>query len=125
MDASDDHEGTGVAGPEASDSAGKRSLFSALRQPRGKHGAGAGSPQPAPAESEPDREATETQPVEDGAAVQVMAHGVIADLFGAGLRIEQIASRAPVELQPELEEVADHIDKVVREVRAFAFQQRS
>ena len=58
------------------------------------------------------------------ATAQVLAHTLIADLFGTGLRVQNLMARAPEELQPELDEVADHIDKVIRELRGFAFGQR-
>jgi hypothetical protein len=59
------------------------------------------------------------------AAVQVIAHTVIAELFGIGLRTQNIAGRAPDELQQELLDLADQIDKTIREVREFAFKQPS
>ena len=58
------------------------------------------------------------------AAVQILAHTLIADLFGTGLRVQNLAARAPEELQQELAEVADQIDKVIGELRGFAFTHR-
>jgi hypothetical protein len=60
----------------------------------------------------------------DVAAVQIMAHTLIADLFGAGLRVQHLAARAPSDLQEGLAEVTDQIDKVIGELRGFAFTHR-
>ena len=51
--------------------------------------------------------------VADPANVQVFAHGLIADLFGAGLRLQSLASRVPDEAQAELEQITDQIDASV------------
>lgn len=61
----------------------------------------------------------------DPANVQVFAHGLIADLFGAGLRLQSLASRVPDEAQAELEQITEQIDAAIRDVRAFAFGQRN
>jgi hypothetical protein len=58
------------------------------------------------------------------AELQIMAHTLIADLYGAGLRVQNLVSHAPVELHKDLEEVAGQIDKVIGDVRAFAFTHR-
>lgn len=57
----------------------------------------------------------------DPATVQVFAHGLIAELFGAGLRIQNLRGQVSEELHPELEHIADQIDKAIREVREFVF----
>ena len=94
----------------------KRPKRAALRQPwRRRAPAAAAEPEIAITEPDPDEAAT----------IQVFAHGLIADLFGAGLRIQNIAGRASEELQVELEDVADQIDKAIQELRSFAFQQRA
>ena len=56
----------------------------------------------------------------DPSAVQTLAHGLIADLFGAGLRIQHLRAHVAEELPPELEQVADQIDKAIRDLREFA-----
>ena len=61
----------------------------------------------------------------DASTVQIFAHGLIAELFGTGLRIQNLRARADDELHPELEQIADQIDKAIRELREFAFSQRS
>jgi hypothetical protein len=53
-----------------------------------------------------------------------MAHTLSADLFGAGLRVQHLAARAPSDLQEGLAEVTDQIDKVIGELRGFAFTHR-
>lgn len=58
----------------------------------------------------------------DAGDVQVLAHTLIADLFAAGLRVQTVAAQAPAELQPQLDEIADQLDKVIRELRTFAFE---
>jgi hypothetical protein len=60
----------------------------------------------------------------DPATIQVMAHTLIAGLFGTGLRVQNLAARAPDELRPELEEIAEQIDTMISEVRSFAFTHR-
>lgn len=59
------------------------------------------------------------------AELQVFAHGLIADLFGAGLRVQNLMATAPDELCDELEGIADHIDNAIRDIREFAFTHRS
>jgi hypothetical protein len=50
-----------------------------------------------------------------------MAHTVISHLFAAGLRIQQLAPGVPESLQLELHEVADQLDRAIRELRSYAF----
>lgn len=57
----------------------------------------------------------------DPATIQVFAHTLIADLFAAGLRLQNLARSAPEELQGELEEIAGQIDTVISDARNFAF----
>lgn len=64
-------------------------------------------------------------PALDAAAVQVLAHTLIAELFGTGLRVQNLMTRAPDDLRQELDEVASHIDNVIRELRSFAFDHRA
>ena len=59
------------------------------------------------------------------AELQVFAHSLIADLFGAGLRVQNLMSTAPDELCDELEGIADHIDHAIRDIREFAFTHRT
>lgn len=61
----------------------------------------------------------------EAADLQVFAHTMIANLFGAGLRIQNLMSSAPDELVADLESVADQIDDAIREMRQFAFTHRS
>ena len=60
----------------------------------------------------------------NAAAVQIMAHTLIAELFGAGLRVQNLTARAPDDLQQDLSDIADQIDKVISELRTFAFTHR-
>lgn len=59
------------------------------------------------------------------ANIQVVAHSLIADLYGTGLRVQNLVGRAPTEMQDELNEIADQIDKVITEIRNLAFTQRA
>src|SRR5581483_3354975 len=71
----------------------KETLVSAFRTPRGRHSAAKADDEqvPAPAGLDP-------------GAFQVLAHTLIADLFAAGLRVQNLAARAPSDVQQELEE---------------------
>ena len=60
----------------------------------------------------------------DLSSTQILAHGLIAELFGAGLRIQNLRGQVSEELQPELEQIADQIDKAIRELREFAFTRK-
>jgi len=91
----------------------KETLVSAFRTPRGRHSAAKADDEqvPAPAGLDP-------------GAFQVLAHTLIADLFAAGLRVQNLAARAPSDVQQELEEVADQVDAMIRSIRSFAFAHR-
>ena len=58
----------------------------------------------------------------DYSAVQILAHGLIAELFGAGLRIQNLRARVDDDVQADLEEIADLLDKAIGELREFAFK---
>jgi len=58
----------------------------------------------------------------DASTVQIFAHGLIAELFGAGLRIQNLRARVSDELHPELEQIADQIDNAIRDLREFGFR---
>jgi hypothetical protein len=55
------------------------------------------------------------------AEVQVVAHSAIADLFGVGLRIQNLAAQAPESMDADLDEITDQIDRVISQLREFAF----
>lgn len=57
----------------------------------------------------------------DPSTVQIFAHELIAELFGAGLRVQNLRGRVSDEHDPELEQIADQIDRAIRELREFAF----
>lgn len=61
----------------------------------------------------------------ESANIQVVAHSLIADLYGTGLRVQNLVGRAPTEMQDGLNEIADQIDKVITEIRNLAFTQRA
>jgi hypothetical protein len=65
------------------------------------------------------------QAQQDSSALQVMAHTLIADLFGVGLRLQSVRGRVPEEFRQELDEITDYVDKVVREVRDYVFVHRA
>lgn len=79
-----------------------------------------GSPRPRP---ERRGERGRSDPVDTD--IQVFAHTMIADLYGAGLRLQNLARRLPAEAHDELQEVADQIDNVIVELRNLAFTQRN
>jgi len=60
----------------------------------------------------------------DPGALQVFAHTLIADLFGAGLRLQNLGARLPDDSRAELEQIADQIDKTIHDIRAFTFTHR-
>ena len=126
MDPSDDEVrpggDDGAPGDDPATATRRRSLRDSLRHTFG--GRPAAVPPP-PVDAEPEAAVEPPPAVVDVGSVQVMAHSLIADLFGAGLRIQSLAARSPDELQQDLEEVAEQIDKAIQELRSFAFQQRS
>lgn len=61
-------------------------------------------------------------PALDPATVQVLAHTLIAELFGTGLLVENLIARAPDDLRHDLDEIATHLDNVISELRGFAFE---
>ena len=57
----------------------------------------------------------------DPSAMQIFAHGLIAELFGAGLRLQNLRGHVSEEIRLDLEQIADQIDNAIHELRAFAF----
>lgn len=92
----------------------KRRLTAVLRAPRSRRGL-----------TDIASEDSEAGGAFDAAALQVMAHTLIADLFGAGLRVQRLAAQAPGDMQEDLEQVADQIDKAISDVRSFVFSHRT
>ena len=73
--------------------------------------------------SAPDDATNPSDPL-DPSTVQILAHSLIAELFGAGLRVQNVRGHVPEEFHPELEQIADQIDRVIRELREFAFTRK-
>ena len=67
-------------------------------------------------------EAPPTGNAVDASAVQIFAHGLIAELFGAGLRVQNLRARVDDDVRAELEQIADLLDKAIGELREFAFK---